>query len=322
MLGVPVLSECGSRPAEFLQILLAAPGYPGVKASSSETAMKYAELKKLRAQAAKWPTFEKSWDDLPTGTRTLVVDRMLAKSLEPLSRFPKLEHLFVHGLREQDIPHVAGIAKLKSLLVWKLDASSLSEFSNLQNLQSLGVYHASKLTSLSGIEGLSSLKHLFFYHIPNVRLLDPIGDLTSLEELVIEQSYATNKPLSFASLKPLKRLTKLKCLDLRGVDPDDGDLQPLAELPHLRYLFPCSYSMDALELAKLAKQLNAQLAKEDRISATQDLDDSNQFGQCKKCGQMQKQLVGKVGKKYRLLACPKCDAALIQDRKRLFESAN
>jgi hypothetical protein len=293
-----------------------------VIASRSGTAMKYAELKKLRAQASQWPTFKKSWDDIPTGTRTLVVDRMLAKSLEPLSRFTKLQHLFVHSLREQDIQHVASIAKLRSLLVWKLDATSVPEFRNLKNLESLGVYHASKLISLSGIEGLSTLKHLFFYHIPNVRLLDPIKGLKNLEELVIEQSYATNKLLSFASLKPLKRLTKLKCLDLRGVHVDDGDLQPIAHLPNLRYLFPCSYSMDALELAKLAKQLNAQLAKEDRIGPTLDLDDSDQFGRCKKCDHMQKQLVGKVGKKYRLLACPKCDAALIQERKKLFESAS
>ena len=293
-----------------------------VIASSSETAMKYAELKKLRALAAQWPTFETSWDDLPTGTRTLVVDRMLAKSLEPLSCFSKLEHLFVHGLREQDIQHVAGIAKLRSLLIWKLDATSVSEFRNLRSLKSLGVYHASKLASLSGLEGLSKLKHLFFYHIPNVRLLEPIGGLKNLEELVIEQSYATNKLLSFTSLKPLKRLAKLKCLDLRGVHIDDGDMQPIAHLPNLRYLFPCSYSMDALELAKLAKQLNAQLTKEDRIGPTRDLDNSNQFGRCKKCDQMQKQLVGKVGKKYRLLACPKCDAALIQERKKLFESAS
>ncbi len=80
--------------------------------------------------------------------------------------------------------------------------------------------------------------------------------------------------------------------------------------------------MDVSELAKLAKQLNAQLAKEDRIGPTRDLDNSNQFGRCKKCDQMQKQLVGKVGKKYRLLACPKCDEELIQERKILFESAS
>ncbi len=164
-----------------------------VIASRSGTAMKYAELKKLRAKASQWPTFKKSWDDIPMGTRTLVVDRMLAKSLEPLSRFTKLQHLFVHSLREQDIQHVASIAKLRSLLVWKLDATSAPEFRNLKNLESLGVYHASKLISLSGIEGLSTLKYLFFYHIPNVRLLDPIKGLKNLEELVIEQSYAMAK---------------------------------------------------------------------------------------------------------------------------------
>lgn len=284
--------------------------------------MKYAELKKLRAQTSEWPTFEKSWDHLPRGTRTLVVDRTLAKSLEPLSGFMKLELLFVHGLREQDIPHVAGISNLKKLLIWKLDASSVPEFKNLRSLESLGVYHASKLISLSGIEGLTRLKHLYFYHIPNVRSLDPIGGLTNLEELVIEQSYATNKPLSFTSLKPLGGLKKLKCLDLRGVHIDDGDLQPLALLPKLRYLFPCSYSMDVWELAKLAGKLNAQLAKEDRIGPTRDLDDSNELGRCKKCGERQKQLVGKAGKKYRLLACPKCDEEIIQERKAIFESVS
>lgn len=283
--------------------------------------MKIAELKKLRKQAARWPTFEKSWDDLPTGTRSLVVDRMLAKSLEPLSRFTKLEHLFVHSLRDRDIQHVAGIAGLRRLLVWKLDATSIYEFGKLKNLESLGVYHASKLSSFSGLEGLPVIKHLLFYHIPNVRSLEPIGRLKSLEEVVLEQSWATNKPLSFTSLKPLKSLKKLKCLDLRGVHVDDGSLEPLTQLPSLRYLFPCSYSMDVFELAKLASRLNAQLAKEDRIGPTRVLEKSDEFGRCRKCNQMQTQLTGKAGKKYRLLACPKCDNELLQERIAIFESA-
>ncbi len=283
--------------------------------------MKNAELKKLRTQSSRWPTFDKSWDDLPVGTRSLVVDRMLAKSLEPLSRFKKLEQLFVHSLRDRDIQHVAGIAGLRKLLVWKLDATSISEFGKLRNLESLGVYHASKLSSFSGLETLSAIKHLYFYHIPNVRSLEPIGKLRSLEELVLEQSWATNKPLSFHSLKPLKNLKKLKCLDLRGVHVDDGSLEPLAHLPSLRYLFPCSYAMDLFELAKLASKLNAQLAKEDRIGPTRALSKSDDFGRCKKCNKMQKQLVGKTGKKYRLLACPKCDNELIQQRMAIFDSA-
>lgn len=284
--------------------------------------MKIAELKKIRTQASRWPTFQKNWDDLSTGTRSLVVDRMLAKSLDPLSRFTKLQNLLVHSLRDRDIPHVAGVAGLRRLLVWKLDAKSIHELGTLKNLESLGVFHAPKLSSFSGIEGLTAIKHLFFYHIPNVRSLEPIGKLKSLEELVIEQSWATNKPLSFTSLRPLKGLKQLKCLDLRGVHIDDESLEPLTHLTNLRYLFPCSYSIDVFELAKLAGKLNAQLAKEDRIGPTRVLDKSDDFGRCKKCNQMQKQLVGKAGQKYRLLACPKCDVELIQERKAIFESAN
>ncbi len=100
--------------------------------------MKIAELKKIRTQASRWPTFEKNWDDLPTGTRSLVVDRMLAKSLDPLTRFTKLQNLFVHGLRDCDIQHVAGVAGLRRLLVWKLDAKSIHELGKLKNLESLG----------------------------------------------------------------------------------------------------------------------------------------------------------------------------------------
>jgi hypothetical protein len=154
-----------------------------------------------------------------------------------------------------------------------------------------------------------------------VRSLEPIGRLKSLEELVLEQSWATNKPLSLTSLKPLKGLKQLKCLDLRGVHIDDESLEPLTHLPNLRHLFPCSYSMDVFELARLAGQVNAQLAKEDRIGPTRVLDKSDDFGRCKKCNQMQKQLVGKVGKKYRLLACPRCDKELIRERVAIFESA-
>lgn len=282
--------------------------------------MKYAELKKLRDQASKWPTYETGWDSLSPGLRSLVVDRSRAKSLQPLSGFTRLEQLHVLGLRDIDVQHVADIPKLRKLLIWKLDVESLSEFGRMTKLESLGVYHAAKLNSLSGIESLVRLKHLFFYHIPNVRALDPIKRLKNLEELVIEQSYATDKSLRFESLKPLKNLHKLKCVDLRGVQVDDGDLQPLASLPNLRFLFPCSYATDVYQLAKLAKKLNARLSKEDRIRPTRDLDKSDQFGRCKKCDRMQKQLVGKTGTKYRLLACPKCDAALIKKRTALFES--
>lgn len=94
--------------------------------------MKIAELKNIRTQASRWPTFEKSWDDLPTGARSLVVDRMLVKSLDPLSRFTKLQNLFVHSLRDRDIQQIAGVAGLRRLLVWKLDAKSIHELGKLK----------------------------------------------------------------------------------------------------------------------------------------------------------------------------------------------
>jgi hypothetical protein len=206
------------------------------------------------------------------------------------------------------------------LLVWKLDTDDIRGLSSLRHLESLGVYHASKLKSLSGLDSLHSLKHIFFYHIPNVRSLEPISGLKNLEEIVLEQSWATNKPLRFESLRPLSNLRRLKCVDLRGVQVEDGSLAPLTALPALRYLFPGTYASDINELALLAAELNGQLARVDRITPTRKLDRDDTFGKCKKCGTLQYKLVGKVGPKYRLLACPKCDKALIAERTAIFES--
>jgi len=282
--------------------------------------MKTSELYKLRCRSAKWPAFVRSWDDIPSNSVSIVVDRTLARSLEPLSRFKRLKNLFVHGLREEDLAHVAAVSGLKRLLIWSLNASDLHGLSPLSQLESLGAYHAFKLKSFAGLQSLHSLRHIYFYHIPNVNSLAPLSGLTSLEEIILEQSWGTDKLLSFESLRPIRTLVRLRCLDLRGAKIADGSLKPIAFLPAIHHLFPCSYAFDIHELAYLAAKLNHQLAREDRLHPTLKLDRDDQFYVCKKCGAQQHKLVGKVGRKYRLLACPKCDNELIAERSAIFDS--
>jgi hypothetical protein len=283
--------------------------------------MRLSKLDRLWNQSKQWPSFSGSWEAIPVNTSSLTVDRRLARSLAQLARFKRLRHLSVRHLRAQDFVDVAAIHELRTLLIWGLNADSFQGLSALNNLVSIGVMHAPALTSLSGLNAMKALKHIHLYHVPKMRLLEPLGALSALEELALETSWGTDKPLCVDSLKPLSKLQRLEFVDLRGVWVEDGSLAPLATLPRLRHLFPCSYSFDINELAYLADRLNSQLSRKDRITPTVKIDDDDELSRCKKCNSQKRQLVGKSGPRYRLSACPKCDNALIAAHVAVFESA-
>jgi hypothetical protein len=268
---------------------------------------------------SKWPHATPDWLGVPKNTTSLFVNRKYAGTLEPLRELKRLRQLSVALIREQDVGHVASLRELKTLVITSPSTDGIRWLTPLRKLESLGIRAAAKLNSLSGIDSLSNLKHLYCEHIPRVRSLRPLESLGNLEELILEQSMGTDKPLRFDSLEPISNHPHLRCVILRGVKVDDGSLRPLATLPCLRNLFPGSYAVDIHQLAFLAARLNRQLVKEDRLASTRPLPEPH-WPRCRTCQNAQVQLIGKVGSRYRLLACPDCDKDLIAERDKIFQA--
>jgi hypothetical protein len=263
----------------------------------------------------------KDWSDVPPGCTRLGVDISKAKSLAPLTTFSKLHTLSVSHLREEDCPHIADLGRLRTLFLYKPNIPSLAPLGRMKKLEGLYLMPGAKVRSFAGLEGMRSLKYLYAYHIPRVNDLSPLRTLTELRELDLQMSWATTKRLSFKSLAPLAGLKKLELLNLVGVETDDDSLRPLGTLKNLRHLFPGHWGMPVEELAYLAAVLNQQLDPADRLHATRVINNPEGIWSCKKCGGPPLQLVGRVGSRYRLTACPVCDATLIAQREEVFAAA-
>jgi hypothetical protein len=263
----------------------------------------------------------KNWSDVPPSCTRLWVDVSKTRSLAPLAAFRKLQTLSVGHLRDEDCPHIAGLARLRTLFLYVPNIASLTPLAGMDRLEGLHLMHGAKVRTLAGLEGMRSLKYLYAYNIPRVNDLSPLRTLAELRELDLQMSWATTKQLSFQSLAPLAGLTKLELLNLVGVKTDDDSLRPLGNLKRLKHLFPGHWGLPIEELAYLAAVLNRQLDPADRLHPTRVLKNPNGTWSCKKCGGPPLQLVGRVGSRYRFTACPDCDATTIAEREEIFAAA-
>jgi hypothetical protein len=281
--------------------------------------MKKPALVELRGRSADWVTAERGLSNVPKNVRSLVVDRKIVGTLEPLTKLTGMRQLFVQGVRKQDMPILGSLRQLRSLLIWRLDATDLHEIRALDSLRDFGVYHAPKLETLKGIEHWKLLKNFFLHNTPRLRSVAHMETLPSVQEIVIQNGWSASKLIKVKSFRPLSSLLTLKRLDLRGVEATDESLDSLSGLKSLRHFFPGTYNADVEKLAFLAAKLNPQLVRDDRISHIKEYDSDSFI--CKKCRSKQHQLIGRSGSRYRPFACPNCDSDLIQSRLEIFLNA-
>ena len=152
------------------------------------------------------------------------------------------------------LPHDA-TRWVTSLKIWHCNFKSLAALSGYSSLQSL-VIGGFPAESFSVLETLGGLRELRVAHFPHVSELGPLGSLRNLEMLSLQTDpswHGSRRRQHVASLSPVGSLQKLRSVELLGVVPDAGGLQPLSACRHLTRARLLGYSVE--EAAALQRAL-------------------------------------------------------------------
>jgi hypothetical protein len=146
---------------------------------------------------------------------------------------PDIDCYGVDG-RQLDLDALIAAPAVRALKIRR--ASSLSGLEKLPKLEALDL---DEPESLVGLSALTRLKYLSMSHFTRIHSLQPLGALTALTGLslsTIASWDASGRVLSVESFVPLSKLIHLAALNLMGVWPEDGSLEPLYRLKQIRYL--------------------------------------------------------------------------------------
>lgn len=103
--------------------------------------------------------------------RYLSISNMHITSLKPLSRFTKIEHLFVYENRLTSLEGIENMRELKDLYAQDNEITDLSPIKKLTKLETLYLTK-NKLTRINGLSKHHAAKMKKFYIIPNDHLPD------------------------------------------------------------------------------------------------------------------------------------------------------
>lgn len=129
-------------------------------------------------------------------------------------------------LPDRVFPTLESPLRYKYLRVWHCRYETLQPIEQFRNLVQLEILTVPD-DNLSFLPSLTKLKRLKIIHFPKVSDLNPIGKLHDLVELELNCLFSwfqSRKRITVESFKPISKLSKLKTLDLAGVDPLDGDV--------------------------------------------------------------------------------------------------
>lgn len=203
-----------------------------------------------------------------------------------------LEELEIYSLSRNNTVYISSQMGLKFLLLRWGGFTDLSFIRTMDTLSSLCIWQTSRLKSLEGIEGLENLQYLTLFEAASAThtlSLEPLRALTQLRYLQLRG------PMVVEILSPLASLSKLSELDLFTM-VQDRSLAPLREIPHLA----------KLNMWMLEKRFSlAELAMAAAV-APNLLDEWLDFKalgmDCKTCGTPKLSLIGRHTRDF----CPVC----------------
>lgn len=163
----------------------------------------------LQSVAMPWSYMEATVSEA-IGLRRLFSHGYRAKNLEPLSA--------LHGLEALEMKHYPRIESLEGL-------------DSLPGLRDLQIYDSSRLTDISSLRRGGRLTRLALDSCRKIDNLEDIADLTNLKVLKVSNCGYID---SIQQLNNFKLLEVLFMTDSTNIV--DGDLRPLLDLSHLRYL--------------------------------------------------------------------------------------
>ena len=129
------------------------------------------------------------------------------------------------GRRLPDHPDPASVTALR---IWHCPYRSFAGIERFDRLRTLVVATRPDDT-LEALTSRPQLQHLSITHLPTVTSLAPLAALTVLETLRLHTlpSYASGRTTTVESLEPVAALPALRHLELFGVVPEAGSLDPL-----------------------------------------------------------------------------------------------
>jgi hypothetical protein len=181
---------------------------------------------------------------------------------------------------------------------------SVITFSDIQQFSERRSLKLDGCDSLSLLAQNSDIEMLCLRHFPKLRSLEPLRKLKKLRYLSLSTDIGwdgTNRHLIVDSFEPLVGLKKLELLEIIGVVPKKGRLQPLSRIPTLRKISIGVTNFYRLEdFAMLSEKLP--LAR----SSVQPIYQYNFITRCRKCHEHP--LLSLAGPKPRSprLVCPAC----------------
>lgn len=144
----------------------------------------------------------------------------------------RLERLHIGRYSESDLKPLSGLGRLQRLaLTDRPRLASLAGLEAFPDLRSLGGYLAGDLIDIAELGGRGLLEELELEGCRKLARIDAIAGCVRLSRLNLSECG------DLASLRPLTGLAALEVVQLFGSTKVlDGDLAPLAGLPHLKEL--------------------------------------------------------------------------------------
>ena len=145
-------------------------------------------------------------------------------------------HLDLMRDKSKRFPLVEDPLAVTTARIWHCKYASLGPLRAFQNLEVLVIASFPDHT-FAPIAPLRQLRHLRVLHFPYAHELEPLAELENLETLSLESRASwdsSGKVLSVQTLEPLSHLVRLRHLQLFGVRPASGGLEPLLRLSSLR----------------------------------------------------------------------------------------
>ena len=147
------------------------------------------------------------------------------------------------------------------LKIYYLKIRSIAGIERLRRAVKLHIEYANKVEDISPLFAMTWLESLTVYDFPRIRRLDVIEALEGLKELKLSGCRGSgDPPLKLESVKPIASLRNLEELEIVTIRLDDNDISFIASaFPGLRSLRLSGKAFERVQLAYLAKRLNAQL---------------------------------------------------------------
>ncbi len=154
------------------------------------------------------------------------------QAADTLSAARGLQRVALGGYRPDDLTPLAGLDSLTSISMKdRPRIRSLAGLGQLPEVTHLGIYAASRLDDVADLRGRSRIETLYLQACPKLGTTEDLDGCTGLRKLNLAEGAELD------TCAPLGSLAALEELYLYGSTRfTDGDLSPIATLPHLTEL--------------------------------------------------------------------------------------